>query len=242
MTMQFPEAFAWAGEKANDHKPHLLLGNGFSMAYNSTRFGYTALATKAKDENLLPDSALRLMAASGNSDFEGAMRSLEAAEEVLRVLDATTHAVLIAQLHADVERLREALAHSIAGLHPERPYEIDEAPYRRVRTFLDAFKTIYSVNYDLLLYWTLMQDFGDPSLAIRSSDDGFRDSRVPGDETVLWNNLRPAQAERVLPPRGAPPVRGRRRTAQDHVDPHGRGADRPGSRPAGQACIPALRR
>jgi len=129
--MNFDEAHEWA---AGGRKVNLLLGNGFSMAYDPQRFSYTALATQALDENRLPETAVQLIKASGRPDFEWVMRQLEATAETLSTLDATGHKTLVEQLRRDIDMLREALAHSIAGLHPDRPYDVSEASYLRVRT------------------------------------------------------------------------------------------------------------
>ena len=180
--MDFSEAHEWA---AGGRKANLLLGNGFSMAYDPQRFSYTALATQAIDEDRLPDTAVQLMKASGRPDFEWVMRQLESTAETLATLDPKGYRALVEQLQRDIAMLREALAHSIAGLHPDRPFDIGEESYQRVRTFLDSFASIYTVSYDLLLYWALMQDLTDHGP--RWSDDGFRDSGIAGDETVLWN-------------------------------------------------------
>lgn len=181
----FEEVHAWASN-GDETKCALLIGNGFSMAYDSTRFSYGALATLAEDQNLLPDIALTVMKATGTSDFEALMRKLQSTVETLRSLGPDEHSKIITDLNDAVDSIREALARSIAGLHPDRPFEIEEAAYIRVRAFLDRFKNIYTVSYDLLLYWSLMQTFVDAPTTHRR-DDGFRDSRIDGDDTVLWN-------------------------------------------------------
>lgn len=185
--LTYQEAHGWLMNGGNT-KPHLLLGNGFSMAYDSDRFSYTALADQAEAEGLLPASAQQLMAVTGSRDFEAALRQLEATADTLEALDPVHHAATISSLRHDIDELREALAQAIAGLHPERPYEIDDDAYERVREFLDAHKGIYSVSYDLLTYWALMQD-ANTGTARRS--DGFRDSGLAGDETVLWDIYEP---------------------------------------------------
>jgi hypothetical protein len=184
MIMTYGEARAWLmGGK--DAKPHLLLGNGFSMAYDRERFSYAALADQAEQAGHLPSIAKRLMAATGTRDFEAILRKMEATAETLEALDDPPHRGLINTLRQQIDAVREALAQSVAGLHPERPYEIDEDAYRRVRAFLDAHRGIYTVNYDLLTYWALMQELdGIPD---RHADDGFRDSGIADDDTVLWN-------------------------------------------------------
>ena len=187
MVVTFREAHTWL-MGAGSTKPHLLLGNGFSMAYDAERFSYSALSDQAEAEGLLPASARQLMEVTGSRDFEVALRQLEATADTLEALDPVAHAGTILHLRDDIAELREALAQAVAGLHPDRPYDIADAAYVRVRRFLDAHKSIYSVSYDLLTYWTLMQDV--PDTTSRRSD-GFRDSGVAGDETVLWDIYEP---------------------------------------------------
>ena len=114
-----------------------------------------------------------------------ALRKIEAAADTLEAMSDPAHVSIVSRLRAEIDQLREALAQSVAGLHPERPYEIDDDAYLRVRTFLDAHKGIYTVNYDLLTYWALMQDIA--GLPDRRTDDGFRDSGIADDDPVLWN-------------------------------------------------------
>lgn len=187
MVMTYETAHEWLMD-GGATKPHLLLGNGFSMAYDHDRFSYSALADQAEAQGLLPASAQQLMEVTGSRDFEAALRQLEATADTLEALDPVLHAATIQHLRDDIGELREALAQTVAGLHPNRPYDIDDDAYCRVRRFLDAHRSIYSVSYDLLTYWTLMQDVPD-STSRRS--DGFRDSGVAGDETVLWDIYEP---------------------------------------------------
>jgi hypothetical protein len=71
----------------------------------------------------------------------------------------------------DANELRELLVSTIAGNHPARPGDISWEEYQLCKTFLSQFKHIYTLNYDLLLYWTLMQSEIEPTVAC---DDGFR--------------------------------------------------------------------
>lgn len=183
----YEKALAWCADAGG--KCHVLLGNGFSMAYDPHAFGYQGLAEHAEAQSHLSSGALRLMKSLGTTDFEAAMRAIRATIVTLRALGPTDHRNTLARLEAVEEEIREALAQSVAGLHPERPYEIDERCYLSVRRFLRPFDHIYSANYDLLLYWALMQDITDGAMRYpsRAHDDGFRDSGVEGDDTVLWD-------------------------------------------------------
>src|SRR4051794_20432279 len=85
MVMTYDEALVWLTDGTST-KPHLLLGNGFSMAYDHDRFSYQALADQAEHAGLLPASARRLMVATGSRDFEAALRRLEATADTLQAL------------------------------------------------------------------------------------------------------------------------------------------------------------
>lgn len=187
--MSYEDALLWVSEVTPQHA---LLGNGFSMALDPSRFSYGALAGKAEDEGLLPELAVAVMDAIGTADFETAMKALQSAVLVLKALKAPELGRTIDLLSQTENELKDALARSIAGLHPERPYDIDEARYRSVRRFLSSFRRIYTVNYDLLLYWALMQDVPDQptSHPSRAHDDGFRDPGRASD-TVMWDVYNP---------------------------------------------------
>ena len=78
---------------------------------------------------------------------------------------------MAAQLVQDADGLKEVLVQTIADSHPARPGDITDGEYEACRAFLAHFKTIYSMNYDLLLYWAQMHT--QPNQAPQS-DDGFR--------------------------------------------------------------------
>lgn len=169
-------------------KQHLLLGNGFSINFDPARFTYGALLAKAYADKLVGPIAQGLFTRLGTQDFEAVIRRLGDAAASLEVIDAAKYASEIAVLRTEAADLKEALAQVLAGLHPERPYDIPEASYQRVRAFTDQFDSIYTANYDLLLYWALMQDI--PGMLKRRSDDGFRDPGYEADY-VLWDYLNP---------------------------------------------------
>ena len=188
----FANAWDWASDVASrpSKKPHLLLGNGFSIAYDSETFSYSALRNEAERLGLVGDISSHMFNALGSEDFEQVIKSLEDAARALRILDPSRYHHDIETLEREAAGLKEALAQVLAGLHPERPGEISDATYLRVRGFLERFAHIFTANYDLLLYWTLMQDFTGRGLVPRRSDDGFRDPGYDADY-VTWNYLAP---------------------------------------------------
>ena len=63
------------------------------------------------------------------------------------------------------------------------PSGVSPTAYSACRTFLAHFGTIYTLNYDLLLYWTLMQDELTPAI---TGDDGFRTPESGPATYVTW--------------------------------------------------------
>ena len=89
------------------------------------------------------------------------------------------------QLLSDAEGLREVLVHAIADGHPEKPYDISNDELLSCREFLANFNKIYTLNYDLLLYWAIMNEQESSSKKIY--DDGFRMPNTGGEDYVSWN-------------------------------------------------------
>ncbi|HJQ11359.1 MAG TPA: DUF4917 family protein [Gemmatimonadaceae bacterium] len=177
--LTFDEAI---GKCAGKTKPHLLLGNGFSRACRNDIFAYDALLDEADFSGLSP-YARPVFDTLKTTDFEAVIRALRNAAAVLR-LYGPDQQHLAQLLDKDADDLREVLVTTIASTHPEFPAEIADDRYGACRTFLAHFGRIYTLNYDLLLYWALMHsDVGPPV----SSDDGFRASPDdPDADYVTW--------------------------------------------------------
>ncbi len=159
---------------------HTLLGNGFSMAWNANTFGYGGLRQRADFSKLSVDPN-PLFDAIGAPDFEKLIATLRAAAQLLANYPGVSP-VLTNQLIQDADALRDILAQVLAASHPERPSELTAGQLHSARVFLSNFKRIYSLNYDLLLYWIIMQDC---ALEI-PKDDGFRTSEDQ-DDFVTWH-------------------------------------------------------
>jgi len=148
---------------------HALLGNGFSIACRPDIFVYGRLFERA-DFSRLSGYARRTFDVLETQDFERVIKALRDASRLVAVY-SDAYPKLAAQLKEDADGLKEVLVNTIADSHPEHPNELKEDEYAACRQFLDNFNTIYTLNYDLLLYWVQMhtEQGKDPS-----SDDGFR--------------------------------------------------------------------
>jgi hypothetical protein len=162
---------------------HLLLGNGFSIALRPDIFTYGTLLDRAKESGKLTPALAAVFKQLGTTDFEMVMEALQNAAMLIELYDEKSPK-LAKRLRSDAEALRNVLAETIAAHHPARPYDITPEQYASCKRFLANFDgSIYTLNYDLLLYWTLMQSEVQPQV---ESDDGFRDAEEDGQQYVVW--------------------------------------------------------
>jgi len=133
----------------------LLIGNGFSAEY----FGYASLLAES---GLEEGSSLRtLFSALDTVDFEAVVRALEGAVVVERAYGHDAHAD---ELDGHAQEVREALVRAVNATHPKHRSDL-ELKYESSAGFLGHFATVFSLNYDLLLYWV--------NLEKRLLSDGF---------------------------------------------------------------------
>lgn len=158
---------------------HLLLGNGFSVACRKGSFAYSNLFDEA-DFSALKVSAGSLFGLFGTADFERAIEALRVSALVLELYEDNPDEA-VEQLRQDADCLKEALAEVLARKHPDNVASIEDHEYESARRFLAKFDgKIYTVNYDLLLYWTLLHE-GEPKIR---SGDGFHSD--PEEEDAAW--------------------------------------------------------
>jgi hypothetical protein len=164
------------------NKRHALLGNGFSISCRPNIFVYGKLFERADFSDLSPSAKLAFEALD-TQDFEKVIKVLRDASAVLTAYKGAETA-LIQQLQEDADGLREVLVQAIASSHPDWPGDISNSEYACCRAFLSNFSNVYTLNYDLLLYWAVMHDEDGKKI---KSDDGFRTPENDFEsEYVVW--------------------------------------------------------
>jgi hypothetical protein len=164
------------------NKRHALLGNGFSISCRPDIFVYGKLFERADFTSLSPSAKL-VFNALNTQDFERVIKALRDTSKVLQAYKGV-NPKLIHSLISDADGLREVLVQAIASSHPGWPGDITDGEYAACRRFLSNFDNVYTLNYDLLLYWAVMHD--EDTLTI-NSDDGFRKPDGEFDaEYVVW--------------------------------------------------------
>jgi len=148
---------------------HLLLGNGFSIALKPDIFSYGSLYENA-DFTKAPHIP-SIFNSLGTTDFEIVIKSLLDTARILEIYDPKA-GTIISNIKSDCAIVKEALVSAVAKRHPNRPHDVTPEQYAACRRFLARFNHIFTLNYDVLLYWALMQSEVDKLHLL--PDDGFR--------------------------------------------------------------------
>lgn len=175
-------------ERNKDRDFHLLLGNGFSMAYDPKIFSYNALHDFIKRLN---DKELsKILAVIETKNFEMIMQQLD---NLLSLIDAFDGGKkLKSKIESARNKLKNSLLEAVKALHPEHVFKVPEDKSKECSKFLNIFLgrggKVFSTNYDLLLYWILMRN------EVVKHVDGFgRDAEnfEPGidPDDIIWSEL-----------------------------------------------------
>lgn len=187
-------------DSARFSKRHLLLGNGFSIACRADIFHYGSLFAQA-DFTEVPEVAA-VFQSLGTQDFEVAIRALESASRILPTYIPSDPAAG-KKILQHAAALKEILVATIAGNHPNTPPDVPDEKFWACRRFLAHFLAndgqVFTLNYDLLLYWTLMhgdRPFDDPIPLV--TNDGFGNNEdEPDADYVVWQGETGAHNARV---------------------------------------------
>lgn len=114
---------------------HLLMGNGFSMAYNSEIFSYNALYNFIDELN--NPILTKLFAVINTKNFELVMQQLDNFIEIAEAFNADPE--LSEKLKTANELLKNSLIDAISKLHPEHVFEIEEKKSKACYSFLCKF-------------------------------------------------------------------------------------------------------
>jgi hypothetical protein len=139
-------------------KFHLLLGNGFSIAYDPKIFSYNALHNFVQELND-PDLS-KILGVIETRNFELIMQYLDHFSALITAFGADEN--LKKRIDAASAKLKTSLLDAVKELHPEHVFTVPEEKSKACAVFLKRFfdsgGSIYSTNYDLLLYWVLMRN------------------------------------------------------------------------------------
>ena len=132
----------------------ILIGNGASCALWN-RFAYTSLYDRASSNEVsepLSDGAVQIFNSLGTHNFELVLSALKTTALVENALNRDT-----TEVDGLYEITQNALVQAVHAVHI--PWaSVAEGTLRAIRDSLLLYKSVYSTNYDLLIYWAIMVD------------------------------------------------------------------------------------
>jgi hypothetical protein len=189
-------------KRCKGQKTHLLLGNGFSIAKFPKLFAYDALFSQADfaGNGRLESVFNRLQ----THDFEKVMRFLIMMSATASEYGLSAEAII--DVKNDIEALKQILIQTICEIHPDGSNEIDDDSYTKCFSFLKHFLSqkgshIYTLNYDLLLYWTLARIGLSDKTCGNRINDGF--SGASTGNYLIWQGEGQAAFSTIRYPHGA---------------------------------------
>lgn len=170
-----PEIKTW-GEIQHRFTDGLLLGNGASMAVHAG-FGYASLFKAACDLGHVDEEVQKVFDSFDTEDFELVLRRLWQAKLVNEALG-----IPLGRIGEAYQLVRTALIETVRATHV--PHADAKGHLKNIYPFLQNFKTVVSLNYDLILYWAAMLGNNDDSVG-RWFKDGFRQGVFREDWEIL---------------------------------------------------------
>ena len=181
-------------EDVKEQKRYLLLGNGFSMAYNPKRFSFTSLLDNAVERELIRKTSpiYKVFTQFDTKDFEEVVKLLETSTKVLKTYGVLSKADE-EKILDDSKSLKNYLVDVITNNHPDKITEISDDEFFNSSSFIKNFEKVYTLNYDLLLYWSCIklksfiqeEQIQDSILDI---SDGFYDPHEQTTNYVVFGN------------------------------------------------------
>lgn len=160
-------------EIAKHKTRHLLLGNGFSIGCDAV-FKYDSLYDVAVKAGL-SSRVQALFKKHGTNNFEGIMRLLNDSHWVAKEYGLISGDD--SEMLKDKDAIKKALISAVATTHLDDASTILPVKKRSASSFLQYYSNVFTTNYDLLLYWMVMDSGRD------TFQDGFRND--PDDASSL---------------------------------------------------------
>lgn len=154
-------------------KPILLVGNGFSIDWSYDVFRYQAILEQADETDSFAvaskyaRSVFELL--NNTSDFESVVKALKTSSTVSEHYQCADKAT-VENMKGDINHVQNILVETIARHHPVNSLAITDVQSEFCKLFLMNFGKIYTINYDLLLYWVINQHLNEIPFMDRFED------------------------------------------------------------------------
>ena len=165
-------------EISSAYNGSLLIGNGASISIND-RFRYSSLLEEGIKSGFITGQTQSIFEHYSTSDFEFILRVLSTTNTVNKLLEIDED-----KTHCSYSAIREALVKTVRQVHCVYNETVKYLPL--IGNFLEQFNTIFSLNYDLLLYWTIL--WQNTQLKYNRFKDCFINGEFENDYGFLRNS------------------------------------------------------
>ncbi len=153
----------------------LLLGNGASIAVYPG-FRYESLFDAATENGFITEEIANVFNAFGVNDFEYVLRRLWQAKIVNETLGIEE-----GRIEEAYREVRNALIQTVRHVHIT--HDAASGHLTPIYTFMKQFRTIVSLNYDLIVYWAAMESKNELG-------PWFKDCFVRGSFNEDWRSMK----------------------------------------------------
>lgn len=157
----------WAEISGCFEQGGLILGNGASRAVDD-KFRYTNLYDHAKAKNLISDEIDEVFKYFQTDDFEFVLHMLWHAYNVNKALKIKDTRIV-----DEYEKVRSGLIQTVTAIHDRKKIE---GFLPKIYNFLGGFRTVCSLNYDIIIYWAMMT----ANNAAFNGENRFKDCFING--------------------------------------------------------------
>lgn len=174
--LTFQEALNKANEFGKKYEEYrtknILLANGFSIACCKDIFTYKKLFDSAD----FSEEINKVFKEFDTFDFEKIIKKLDDTSKIVNIYDKENQ--ICQQLEIDANKIKDELVKVISKKHPEHQHKIPDYKFCSAYRFLSNFNKIYTLNYDLLLYWTLVLELRGRDLLnyLKIDIKGYKDN------------------------------------------------------------------
>lgn len=151
----------------------MLVGNGFSIDWSYNVFRYQAILNQADETDAFDVTSEYARSVFGildnTSDFEAVVKALKTSSTMAEHYQCTDTET-VEKMKGDINHVQNILVETIARHHPVNSVAITDEQSEFCKLFLMNFGKIYTINYDLLLYWVINQHLDEIPFMDRFED------------------------------------------------------------------------
>lgn len=136
-------------EIEEDFNHSIILGNGASIAVDS-RLHYSSLFEAANSEGFITSEVSQIFEHFDTNDFEFVLQALANAHSINSFLGITE-----SKSGEAYGQVKKSLIQTVDSVHPT--FEEVSDDLLAIATFLKRFDVVFSLNYDLILYWAMLR-------------------------------------------------------------------------------------